>query len=365
MLVDPFVVLSSAQFNADAADYEIVGRSRKPQEFVNGYDIIIAMMQKWQLERGYFLHQSDGNNCGPVAYMKIMKLFHVIDVEEAHEVYKKKNICRFVMDEWDRLVERCSNDLPVTVSEKLIDGTFELCFCCVDSLSMEVTTLPCCKASVHRHCVLEALKSNDQCVYCRKVLDPQDIINCTPQLNALSGQVNVSQTTTFIELKAPPEANTSGEANISQTTTLPELKAPPEAHMSQTEISAKLNPPNILGEPPVQDEDKNTDKQPVEAEERSLSGHSTFGKNKNNGLLFAPTCILVLTRTSISQCPKQSVSTNGIMSALIALESMLFFPWGCFIVDTTMTNSTQFSYKCNYTVPQPSTAMSYDSHNPL
>ena len=156
---------------------------------------------------------------------------------------------------------------------------------------MEVINLPCCKASVHRHCVLEALKSNDQCVYCRKVLDFQDIIDCTPQLNALSGQVNISQTTTFIELKAPPEANTSGEANISQTTsTLPELKAPPEAHMSQKEISANMNPPTILGEPPVQDEDMNLHEQPVEGEERSLSGMSTFDQNSNNGLLFAPTC---------------------------------------------------------------------------
>ncbi len=91
MLVEPFVVPSSAQFDADAAVYEIVGRSRKPQKFVNGYDIIIAM-QKWQLERGYFLHQSDGNNCGPITYMKIIELFHAIDVEEACEVYKKKNI---------------------------------------------------------------------------------------------------------------------------------------------------------------------------------------------------------------------------------------------------------------------------------
>jgi hypothetical protein len=57
MLVDPFV-------DADTAVYEIVGRSRKPKECVNGCDIIIAM-QKWQLERGYFLHQSDRNNCGP------------------------------------------------------------------------------------------------------------------------------------------------------------------------------------------------------------------------------------------------------------------------------------------------------------
>ncbi len=81
MLVDPFVVPSIAQFNADAVVYEIVGRSRKPQEFVNGYDIIIAM-QKWRLERSYSLHQSDGNNCGPIACMKIMELFHAIDVEE-------------------------------------------------------------------------------------------------------------------------------------------------------------------------------------------------------------------------------------------------------------------------------------------
>ncbi len=51
MLVDPFAVPSSAQFNADTAVYEIVGCSRKPKPSVNGYDIIIAM-QNWQLERG-------------------------------------------------------------------------------------------------------------------------------------------------------------------------------------------------------------------------------------------------------------------------------------------------------------------------
>ncbi len=64
----------------------------------------------------------------------------------------------------------------------------------------------------------------------------------------------------------------SGEANISQTTTLLELKAQPEANMSLKEISANMNPPNILGEPPVQDENMNLQEQPVEGEERSLSG---------------------------------------------------------------------------------------------
>ncbi len=79
----------------------------------------------------------------PIACMKIMELFHAINVEEAREVYEKKNVCQFVMDEWDRLEEHCSNDLPVTVSEKLIDGCFDLCFCCIDSsLSMKVINFP-------------------------------------------------------------------------------------------------------------------------------------------------------------------------------------------------------------------------------
>jgi hypothetical protein len=221
--------------------------------------------------------------------MKIMELFHAIDIEEACEVYEKKNIHRFVMAEWDRLVLCCSSNLPVTVSEKPIDGSFEFCFCCEDSPSMEVINLPCCKASVHRYCVLKALQRNNQCVYCRKVLDPHDIINCTPQPKASSGEANISQTTTLTELKAPPEANTSGEVNVSQTTTLPELKAPPEANMSQKDISANNNPPNILGEPPVHIEGMNMHEQPVENEERSLSSISTFGKNNNNKLLFAPT----------------------------------------------------------------------------
>ncbi len=45
MLVNPFVVPSSAQLNANTAVVELVGRSRKPQPCVNGYDIIIAMQK--------------------------------------------------------------------------------------------------------------------------------------------------------------------------------------------------------------------------------------------------------------------------------------------------------------------------------
>ncbi len=59
MLVDWHVVPSSAQFIVDAAVVELLGCSRKPKPCINGYDVIIAM-QKWQLGKGYFLHQLDG-----------------------------------------------------------------------------------------------------------------------------------------------------------------------------------------------------------------------------------------------------------------------------------------------------------------
>jgi hypothetical protein len=104
-----------------------------------------------------------------------------------------------------------------------------------DSLSIEGSNLPCCKASVHRHFVLEAFQCNNQCVNCRKVLEPQDIIDCTPHQKAFSGEANVTQTTTLSQVKAAQESIMSGDANVSHhTSTVPGLKAPPEANMSQT-----------------------------------------------------------------------------------------------------------------------------------
>jgi hypothetical protein len=177
------------------------------------------------------------------------------------------------------------------------------CASVVKTHSMEVINLPCCKASVHRHCVLEALQSNNQCVYCRKVLDTQDNIDCTPQQKA-----------------------SSGETKITRTITLPELKAPPEANMSQKDISANMNPPNIFGEPPVQNEDMNLGEERVGDEERSLSSISTFGKNNDNGLLFAPTCTTCFYENKYLSMSEKKCALPWKNVCLNGTESTLFFP---------------------------------------
>ncbi len=83
----------------------------------------------------------------------------------------------------------------------------------------------------------------------------------------------------------------SGDANVSQqTTAVLGLKAPPEANMSQKQIAANMNLPNINLEPPVHDEVVNLHEKPVDGKERSLSSTPILGENDNNELLFAPTC---------------------------------------------------------------------------
>jgi hypothetical protein len=272
-----------------------------------------------------------------------------------HAKCMKKNIRKFVMAEWDRLVEHCSNDLPVFVSEKQVNGAYGLCFCCADLPSMEVIILPCCKASAHRHCVLEAIKRNDQCVYCRQGMEPQDIIDCTPQPKAYSGDTNVAQTTT-------------GDTNMSlHTSTVPGLKAPPEAKVSQEEVAVNMNPPNIHSEPPVHNEVMNLHKKPVDGQKRCLSSMSIVGENDNNGLLllFAPTCsthinenkfLLISEKNCSHQWTNESLTNNG--KYIIFLSEMYHHGY------YNQKSNQLFIHKRNYSVPQPMTLMSYDSHNP-
>jgi hypothetical protein len=123
---------------------------------------------------------------------------------------------------------------------------------------------------------LNTLKYN-QCVYCRQVQDPQDIIDCTPIRIAFSGDASNTRRS---QVNAAQESIMSGEA----------LMVPPEAKMSQEEVAANMNPPNIHFKLPVHDEVMNLHEKPVDGQERSWSNVSIVGEEDNNGLLFAPTC---------------------------------------------------------------------------
>jgi hypothetical protein len=47
----------------------------------------------------------------------------------------------------------------------------DICFCCCDSLAMDLVRLTCCKKTIHRQCPLAYLGTNSQCCYCRCPVD--------------------------------------------------------------------------------------------------------------------------------------------------------------------------------------------------
>ncbi len=101
-------------------------------------------------------------------------------------VYNTNSIWSFVINEWTRLVAQCNNDLMLRVRERIsllepwpedgetptaplrtyptIDAAvaaaaaasadipeaeMDICFCCCDSLAMELVCLTCCKKMIH------------------------------------------------------------------------------------------------------------------------------------------------------------------------------------------------------------------------
>jgi hypothetical protein len=63
----------------------------------------------------------------------------------------------------------------------------DICFCCCDSLAMELVCLTCCKKMIHWQCLIAYLGINSQCCYCccpvdiAKVMDYEMIDRSLPQ----------------------------------------------------------------------------------------------------------------------------------------------------------------------------------------
>jgi hypothetical protein len=126
-----------------------------------------------------------------------------------------------------------------------------------------------------------------------------------------------------------------------------------------------MNPQNINLEPPVHDEVMNLHEKPVDGKERSLSSTSILGENNNNGLLFAPTCTTCFNENKYLLMSEKKCSHQWTNECLNKTGKYILFPSEMYHHgDTIIRNPTKFSPKRNYSVPQPTTPMPYDSHDP-
>ncbi len=51
------------------------------------------------------------------------------------------------------------------------NASMEICFCCLDSPTMALVSLQCCKKTIHQQCLLGYLSMSSQCLYSCQVLD--------------------------------------------------------------------------------------------------------------------------------------------------------------------------------------------------
>ena len=125
MLLDLSFDSSSTVCVPDAAVPPVFSCSRKPRYIINGYSITFSQsspsykkMEEWRLERGYFIHQMDGFNCGPIACLKVMELFGIVTIPYPQDFYENYNVCKIVMGQWEKLLEYCDSNLVLMFKTK-------------------------------------------------------------------------------------------------------------------------------------------------------------------------------------------------------------------------------------------------------
>ena len=79
------------KFVADQPTTASTGNKCRARAIVNGYFFFIDQ-QKWRLQRGDFITKTDGFNCEPIVYLKLMELYLRITADQVRSTYEQGNI---------------------------------------------------------------------------------------------------------------------------------------------------------------------------------------------------------------------------------------------------------------------------------
>jgi len=77
-----------------------LGRSRHAKMSIEGYRLTLGIEDYWRFERGHFIKQLDTFNCGPIACMKILEMFHLTSEYEVNLTLRTNSIRDMVADEF-------------------------------------------------------------------------------------------------------------------------------------------------------------------------------------------------------------------------------------------------------------------------
>jgi hypothetical protein len=165
-----------------------------PQNSYRANEVTLSVDSKtdneWTVKRDCFLIQKDAYNCGPLACLKLMKLFQP-DSVDWHKM-AVPDYRRIVMEKFSNLTKKFDGELVISVPSKFIDRedssvdmsiesdinntSKKSCIICQQKMNkkvnkMKVTTLDCCQNKMHIACLYTWMQCNGFCLFCQKTFD--------------------------------------------------------------------------------------------------------------------------------------------------------------------------------------------------
>ena len=143
-----------------------------------GATIVMNGIPPWNLLPDDFLHQSDGHNCGPIACLKFMDLFHIMpkaDIEKSKQTYRQ-----LVTQQYSVLFEKMKFDLVIaqrTSFENIVRGIHIVCMCTGNENinSKEWRIMKCCGHLFHFQCILDITNTSGLCMACGHKVPPTKV----------------------------------------------------------------------------------------------------------------------------------------------------------------------------------------------
>lgn len=145
--------------------------------------LLIDEQTEWKVKRDCFLVQKDSYNCGPIACLKLMKVFQndsavadTVDVSDCRRIVMNKFIeltekfhDQLQVDAPSQTAENSgSNDNKPNANKNTNESHFPCILCPIQENDNMMHTLECCQKNIHKECLSTWMQCNGSCLFCQK-----------------------------------------------------------------------------------------------------------------------------------------------------------------------------------------------------
>lgn len=187
--------------------------------------VFVDCNDTWTLFLVHFLKQTDGNNCGPIACLKLMEMYHVITLDDIKT--SQKSYRSLILDQHERMLDELHSQLFVStrMHKHQVKESDIICMCVVPRhTSLQTTIQHCCNMTFHSQCLAHYLTTSQVCPYCKAATSTKNNPHNTPTttINTTTTVVDGMTTTTNNPHNTPTTTinTTTSDAGEGNTTTV-------------------------------------------------------------------------------------------------------------------------------------------------